>query len=129
MKEIVLQKGEVALVSDEDFERINGFSWYEHEGYAEQRIDGKLWKMHRFIVDPPQDLVVHHEDRNRLNNQRANLTIMSNSDHIKLHWSEYTQEQKDVFCTYMRRRKTYLTEDYYYAEDLERQAALYEYFY
>jgi len=34
----------------------------------------------------PRSQVVHHIDGNPLNNELSNLVILSNSEHIKLHW-------------------------------------------
>lgn len=99
MKKIKLTKGKVALVSNEDFDRVNAFKWtasQESKGgakwYAVRRVtlDGKRVKirMHRFILDvPPGTLdsrVVHHKDDDGLNNQRENLEIVaSNHENMK----------------------------------------------
>lgn len=72
----------VALVDDEDFERLNEFKWCVlRKGnvfYAERRavIDGArcLIRMHRVILnltDP--SILIDHIDRNGLNNQKYNL--------------------------------------------------------
>jgi hypothetical protein len=85
MKTIPLTKGYVALVSDEDFERVNAYKWCAkvdpHTVYAIRSLrleDGKRTtiKMHRFIagVTNPQ-IDVDHKDHNGLNNQRENLRV------------------------------------------------------
>lgn len=89
MKEIPLTQGYVALVSDEDFERVNAFKWNaavsRRNGllrvYAKRkiRIDRK-WttlRMHRFILGCAED--IDHADHNGLNNQRDNLRPATNS--------------------------------------------------
>jgi len=129
MKEIVLKNGGITLVDDADFEYLNQFSWRDHEGYAEAVINGESFRMQKLLMSTPEGLCVHHEDRNRLNNQRFNLTIMTNSEHMKLHWSEYTKEEKEKICCYWNNRRAYLNEDAYYADDLERQEALIEHYY
>lgn len=101
MKQIKLTKGLFALVSDEDFERVNQFKWtasLESRGtkyYAIRRItaDGKRVKirMHRFIMGlPPRmdasELVVDHVNDNGLDNRRENLqaiTQTQNMDKVK----------------------------------------------
>lgn len=48
----------------------------EHRLVMEQHIGRKLRR----------DEIVHHKDRNRLNNSVSNLQIMSQSDHMRLHF-------------------------------------------
>lgn len=95
MKEIPLTRGHVALVDDEDFDRINAFKWRssaqgsQKKPYAVRTIDKrkrkrdpvtkkrlgevtKIW-MHREIMNTPDDLVCDHSDGNGLNNQKSNL--------------------------------------------------------
>lgn len=79
MKKIKLTKGMVALVDDEDFERINSFKWcvgktsFHH--YAMRRDGKKTLFMHRFIVDAPKGLLVDHINRNGLDNRKENLRV------------------------------------------------------
>lgn len=84
MIEIKLSKGKVAMVDDEDYERINKFKWFTYEklylkcsSYAMTniRISGKRrhLQMHRFIMNTPENLQVDHIDHNGLNNQKSNL--------------------------------------------------------
>jgi len=87
MRTIPLTKGYVALVSDEDFERVNAYKWYTSVSprtiYATRNLrleDGKrrTVRMHRFItcVNDPQ-IEVDHRDHDGLNNQRENLRVCS----------------------------------------------------
>lgn len=92
MKEIKLSRGYVALVDDEDFERVNQFKWYATSKdtkksktvYALRNIskdeENKNTLMHRFIVratDPKRK--VDHDDFDGLNNQKGNLRAANNS--------------------------------------------------
>lgn len=97
MKEIPLTKGMVALVSDDDYERVSKYKWYaslESRGtkwYAIRRetVDGKRLKirMHRFIMSLPpgkdDERVVDHKDHNSLNNQRENLEIITQTENME----------------------------------------------
>jgi hypothetical protein len=92
MREIQLTKGYVAYVDDEDFDRVNAFSWQIHEN---MRKDGTVrnayaarsagavrtkQKLHRFILgitDP--EIEVDHRDHDGLNNQRGNLRVATGS--------------------------------------------------
>lgn len=88
MKEIPLNKGQVALVDDADFDWLNQWKWYANiRGYTyyavraketTERINGKQskYRMHRLILgvtDPK--ILIDHIDHNGLNNQRSNLRI------------------------------------------------------
>ena len=79
MKTIPLTKGKSAIVDDSDFERVNAFKWYAHESrgkwYARRGGGGKYGsvKMHRFILDVPNNLDVDHINGNGLDNRRCNI--------------------------------------------------------
>lgn len=83
MKEIKLTKNKVAIVDDEDYNYLNQWKWYASKykniWYA-QRSDyssgkKKTIKMHRVIMKSPVNMVIDHEDRNGLNNQKNNLSV------------------------------------------------------
>lgn len=86
MKEIKLTQNQVALVSDEDFERVNAVSWRAFLNYKTwyaatgQSRDGSLVYMHQFIF--PCQKFIDHKDGNGLNNQRENLQPCSHSQNI-----------------------------------------------
>ena len=85
MKEIKLTKGKVALVDDEDYERVMAFGkWYFGGRYAQKTayigmVNGKrTYKtllMHRFIAGDPYKKEVDHRDENKLNNKKSNLRV------------------------------------------------------
>lgn len=84
-KEIVLFRGEIALVDDLDYEWLSRHSWHlDTGGYAVRSFkDGKKVrgaKMHREILKAPTHLQVDHIDHNKLNNQRANLRLVTASE-------------------------------------------------
>jgi hypothetical protein len=70
MREIRLTQGKIALIDDEDFERVNKHIWHFNTRYAKTSIGGKITLMHVFIMG---ERGYDHRDRNGLNNQRANL--------------------------------------------------------
>lgn len=90
MKEIPLTKGKVALVDDEDYERLVAFKWQatcnsrKRRWYATCNINlpnGQQTKtrMHRFILNAPKDLQVDHQNGDGLDNRRNNLRLATNS--------------------------------------------------
>lgn len=94
--EIPLTKGLVALVSQEDYERVNAFKWcasVESRGtkiYAIRRkvVKGKSIKirMHRFIMGLGcgrcDERVVDHLNHNSLDNRRPNLEITTQKENM-----------------------------------------------
>lgn len=85
MKEIQLSQGKVALVDDEDFERLSKMRWHAqvigNSWYAKRHFWSKpdkkylTWYMHRIVMNAPDSMVVDHKDHNTLNNQKVNLRV------------------------------------------------------
>ena len=78
MKEIPLTRNKVALVDDEDYEKLSQHKWhcmkFRNKYYA-RRCDGHNKKiyMHREIAGFPEGKIVDHRNGNGLDNQRHNL--------------------------------------------------------
>lgn len=92
MKEIPLTKGFVALVDDEDYDRLMQHSWYVMKNfntyYATRTFypPGEKGKkvtiqMHREVLGlaPGEKILVDHKDRNGLHNTKLNLRLPSGS--------------------------------------------------
>ena len=85
MKEILLTQGKVALVDDEDFERINQHKWYAYNNhgyqwYARREIkkpNGKRTTqcMHRVIMKVKKGQELDHRNHDGLDNRKCNLRI------------------------------------------------------
>jgi len=76
MKEIILSQGKVALVDDEDFDRVSVHKWFVNRigntNYVSRNLSrGKTQTLHRFLC--PGIRLVDHKDGNGLNNQKFNL--------------------------------------------------------
>ncbi len=83
MKQVQLTQGKVALVDDEDFERLSKFKWHalytKGHWYAVRTMDKRLIFMHREIMAAPSRAQVDHKDGNGLNNQQYNLRLATNA--------------------------------------------------
>jgi hypothetical protein len=88
MQKIELVGGEHrALVDDADYEWLMNSRWWVHRPkrsktlYARTKSDGAWLLMHRTIMAPIMPgMVIDHIDRNGLNNTRANLRVVTQSE-------------------------------------------------
>ena len=78
---INLGNGDFDIIDIDDRYLIYGYTWWRHKkGYACAKIDGQQWKLHRWILEPvPAGLQVDHIDRNKANNSRDNLRLVTPS--------------------------------------------------
>lgn len=88
MKEIPLTNGGVALVDDEDYNRVVQYRWGKFQGrsrewYAKRYVKpglGEALQMHRFILKlPPRLPQVDHINFNGLDNRKENLRVVTQS--------------------------------------------------
>ena len=90
---IPLSGGSNAIVDLEDFENLSQYTWYKIKQhgrpYAARKVCSKgsvHWvRMHRQIMHTPKGQVVHHKNRQGLDNRKANLQNMTDADHTELH--------------------------------------------
>jgi hypothetical protein len=82
IKEILLTKGQVAIVDDEDYETLSKYKWLLSGGKYAQHFwwdkEEKVYKnvmMHRLILNAPDDMYVDHINGNKLDNRKSNLRL------------------------------------------------------
>lgn len=77
MKRIPLTQNKFTLVDDEDFDRLNQYSWYAIQNTTTGNFYAynKQGSMTRLIMDCPDGMQVDHRDRDTLNNQKSNLRV------------------------------------------------------
>lgn len=89
MKEIQLTQGQVALVDDEDFERVSQYKWHASPQpnyakpktfYARAFVGGKSMSLHQFVLGKLPRMVIDHVNGNTLDCTRANLRHASFSE-------------------------------------------------
>jgi len=84
MKKILLTRGMVTMVDDEDFEQMNQWKWYcSASGYATRDVGGRknkrhVW-MHRLLNNTPEGLRTDHINQNKLDNRKINLRAVTGS--------------------------------------------------
>lgn len=86
MKTIKLMNSDdLAKVDDEDYPVLSRLNWYLSDGgYAITDCPVKHIKMHKLVTGPiPNHAVIDHIDRNKLNNQKSNLRVVSQSNNVR----------------------------------------------
>jgi hypothetical protein len=89
-KKIPLTQGKVAIVDNEDYERLSRYRWRAFAGnsckrvfyavrYSRKEGKDKTIRMHREILDVPNGFYTDHIDGDGLNNQKNNLRVCSTS--------------------------------------------------
>lgn len=73
-------KGDYALVDDEDYEKCMEYNWsFDGGGYARNHNIGK---MHRFIMNAPNNMDVDHKFHDKLDNRKSQLRICTRSQNM-----------------------------------------------
>jgi len=90
---IKLSKGFVVVIDAEDFRKVNRHKWYAHVSagknkkygrpYARANIKGKNIYLHRFLMDPPEDMQVDHINHCTLDCRRSNMRNVTNYENQK----------------------------------------------
>ena len=75
----ILGAGKYAKVSPEDYPLLSQYSWHMNKnGYAITKVKGRHKAMHRMVTGTTNPYVfVDHNDKDRLNNMRGNLSEMT----------------------------------------------------
>lgn len=118
-KEIPLTHGKVALVDDDDYERLIKWKWrYGGDGnssrYACRTVHFKDGSstcifMHKEIMKSPEGFYLDHINRDKLDNRKSNLRIASPSQNVmnrEKYKGDYTSKYKGV-C-YSKQNKTWI---------------------
>lgn len=89
MKQIRLNKGYIALVDNEDFEKLSKLTWFISDtGYAKNTFldnekKAKQVRMHRIITNAQKGDYVDHINGNKLDNRKCNLRLCSNAENMR----------------------------------------------
>lgn len=83
MKKIQLTQGKFTIVDDEDYIELNKYNWCVSKGrntlYAVRRCSNKVIRIHRILLDCPENNMVDHINGNGLDNRKENLRICNKS--------------------------------------------------
>lgn len=86
-KEILISRGYVVVVDDDDYDAVADRSWYAHRSntsvYARAKIHGRNTPMHRWLLRAVAGKLVDHVNGNTLDNRRVNLRLCSHSENAQ----------------------------------------------
>lgn len=69
-----------AQIDNKDVKKCINHKWREDKkGYIVGRVDGKDCKLHRYLLNAPDDKQVDHRNNDKKNNRRYNLRLCNNS--------------------------------------------------
>lgn len=114
MRELILSKGHISYVDDEDYEWLSGWKWSVTTSgkilYAQRSIYSNNTQrsilLHRFLLGVSgRGIMVDHVDHNGLNNQRSNLRVCNSSQNQSNMKSHEDSTSKYVGVSWVKSRK------------------------
>lgn len=76
--------GNEFYIDKEDYEKVKALRWYEGKnGYITHKTHNKYIYLHRFLMNPPDGLVVDHINHNKRDNRRTNLRVCTNAENCQ----------------------------------------------
>ena len=81
------RKGEEFYFDLEDYDKIKEYCWYYDNRYLKAKDIGypssnKKIRMHRLIINCPDDLEPNHKNHNTLDNRKENLEIVTHQENM-----------------------------------------------
>jgi HNH endonuclease/AP2 domain len=89
MKTIQLTKGQVAIVDDQDYQRLSHFKWCAQASYGQfyavhfDHVTRTQIRMHRLVLYAPRDVEADHVNGDTLDNRRANLRLAAHAENMR----------------------------------------------
>jgi len=75
-------KGEEFYFDLEDYEKIKEYTWCCKKSCLITTANGKITRFHRFLLNPPVDMVVDHINHNVYDNRKENLRICTQKENL-----------------------------------------------
>jgi hypothetical protein len=86
------------MIDTEDYEKLAKYNWMCHGRYARRVEKGQTIHMHRLLMNCPNGFEVDHINRNRLDNRKSNLRIVTRQQNMcnKASYAESSSKYKGV---------------------------------
>lgn len=95
-------------VDNEDYLKIKDISWYEaSNGYIYHKdIHKKVISLHRYIMNPPKNMVIDHINHNKKDNRKGNLRICTQQENAQ----NRLKEPKGITKIYRNKNVYYIVQ-------------------
>ena len=70
-------RGKTFTIDAEDWLRVKDYCWYVGNGYVKAQVSGKSVLLHRFLMNPPDDMCVDHINGDPTDERKSNLRIVT----------------------------------------------------
>lgn len=98
------------IIDDTEFAKINDYHWYKSAfGYAVAFVNNKTVYMHRLILNYYGSKDIDHINRNKLDNRKENLRIVSRSCNMFNAKSQSNRKSKYKGVSYTKRDNSWVT--------------------
>lgn len=73
----------ISLIDLEDVEYVEKYSWcIRSRGYVGRAPKGKIIHLHKVLIECPDNMVVDHINRNKLDNRKSNLRVCTQQENL-----------------------------------------------
>lgn len=100
-------KGRRTLVDEDIYKKYGGLSWYLSDtGYALRKPSDGIVRLHRLVIEAKEGEIVDHKNRDKLDNRRSNLRIVTHSQNAfnRRHKGYSWDKSKQKFIVSYRRK-------------------------
>lgn len=81
---VTTRAGRTFFVDTADLEQVKRYSWcYSKTGYLVANIGGRVVKLHRYLLQPDDGVIVDHINGDPADNRRCNLRLCTNTQNSR----------------------------------------------
>lgn len=107
---VKISNNQIMICNANDWKKYSDIAWYNVKGYASASYKGKRIYFHRLILNPPSNKEVDHINRNKLDNRRENLRIVSHNANMANRGAMKNSKTKIPGVYWHKHRQKYFVE-------------------